>query len=111
RQWARFATSPEARDGAPHGLDRWSKRVIDRLALIPRAEAPYPFGGPPWHPFQRWAMRCEPVWPSPLGILIHPDWGLWHSYRGALAMPDRLDLEQAGARASPCDRCEGKPRL
>ena len=29
---------------------------------------------------------------SPLGILIHPDWGLWHSYRGALAFRERLDL-------------------
>lgn len=67
--------------------------------------------GPPWLPFQRWAMRAEPVTASPLGILIHPDWGLWHSYRGALAFRERLDLPAVPARASPCASCAAKPCL
>src|SRR5690606_37251113 len=82
--WPSFSASPEARDGAPDPLDRWSRRTIDALADETGATAFYPFGGPPYLPFQRWAMKAEPVAPSPLGILIHPEYGLWHGYRGAL---------------------------
>ena len=111
-QWAAFAASPEASDGRAHPLDRWSRRVIDALARELGAAALYPFGGPPWLPFQRWAMKAEPVHRSPLGMLIHPDWGLWHSYRGALAFAERLPLpERIDDRPSPCDACAEKPCL
>ena len=109
--WSGFAASPEAADGMADPLDRWSRRVIDALAARVGGTALYPFGGPPWHPFQRWAMRAEPVHPSPLGILIHPDWGLWHSYRGALALPERLALPPPDLRASPCADCTARPCL
>ncbi|MBS0255507.1 MAG: ferredoxin, partial [Proteobacteria bacterium] len=81
--WDGFAASPEAADGAPDPLDRWSRRCLTALAGELGAVALYPFGGPPYWPFQRWAQRAEPVSPSPLGLLIHPEFGLWHSYRGA----------------------------
>ena len=29
-------------------------------------------------------MRAEGLKPSPLGVLVHPDFGLWHGYRGAI---------------------------
>lgn len=109
--WPVFAGSPEARDGAPHPLDRWSRRVVDGLAQALGAAALYPFSGPPWLPFQRWAQRADRVFISPLGILIHPDWGLWHSYRGALAFRERLDLEPTAVRAHPCESCAAKPCL
>ncbi|MBS0394906.1 MAG: ferredoxin, partial [Proteobacteria bacterium] len=91
-QWPHFAAAPEYADGAPDPLDRWSRRVIDALAARHGARALYPMGGPPWLPFQRWARRAESVHPSPLGVLIHPTYGPWHAYRGALAWPARLAL-------------------
>lgn len=109
--WQIFAGSLEAHDGVPNPLDRWSRRVIDGLADALDATALYPFSGPPWLPFQRWAQRADRVFVSPLGILIHPDWGLWHSYRGALAFRERLALESAIQRANPCDSCAAKPCL
>ncbi|MDQ0394505.1 hypothetical protein [Labrys monachus] len=110
-QWHAFAASPEAGDGQPHPLDRWSRRVIDALAEAFGAVSFYPFGGPPYLPFQRWAQRGDNVYPSPLGIFIHPVHGLWHSYRGALGFPARLDLPPRGTGASPCQTCEGRPCL
>jgi ferredoxin len=110
-QWPIFAASPEAADGQPHPLDRWSRRAIDALAAELGAVALYPFGGPPWLPFQRWAMKAEPVHRSALGMLIHPEWGLWHSYRGALAFAERLVLRARVDRASPCETCAAKPCL
>jgi ferredoxin len=109
--WDAFAESQEARDGAKNPLDRWSRRVIDGVARELGAAALYPFGGPPFFPFQQWARRCEPVHPSPLGLLIHPIYGLWHSYRGALAFPEALDVPALETSTSPCDSCAEKPCL
>jgi hypothetical protein len=111
REWPAFAGSPEASDGLPDPLDRWSRRVIGGLATDMGAHALFPFGGPPFLPFQRWAMKAEPVRPSPLGILIHPDWGLWHAYRGALVFTEPLDLPPPDTRPRPCDSCAEKPCL
>jgi hypothetical protein len=110
-QWPVFAASPEANDGRPHPLNRWSKRVIDRMAIELDAAAFYPFDGPPWLDFQRWALKAEPVHRSPLGMLIHREWGLWHSYRGALGLRPRLDLPPRGSVAHPCESCRERPCL
>jgi hypothetical protein len=109
--WPTFAASPEANDGQPNPLDRWSIRVITEVAHTLAATPLFPFGGPPFLPFQRWAQLAEPVHPSPLGILIHPDWGLWHAYRGALVFDERIDLPEPDTRPSPCDSCQDKPCL
>ncbi|HUN93358.1 MAG TPA: hypothetical protein VMU33_15010 [Burkholderiaceae bacterium] len=107
-QWPRFVASPECHDGLPNPLDRWSRRVINALAPA-GAMALYPFDGPPWWPFPRWARRAEPVHASPLGVLLHPDWGPWHAYRGALALRARLRLPAPDERASPCLSCAAMP--
>ncbi|PSC05522.1 ferredoxin [Alsobacter soli] len=110
--FSRFAQSPEFADGLPHPLDRWSRRVVEALAADAGGKALFPFGGPPYHPFQRWAARAEDVRPSPLGLFIHPVWGLWHSYRGAVALVERIKAPQPlRAAASSCDVCAAKPCL
>jgi len=109
--WDAFAASEEVFDGAEHPLDRWSRRVVDRLAGELCAVALYPFGGPPFLPFQQWGRRCEPVHPSPIGLLIHAVYGLWHSFRGALAFPEALDVPTLKHSASPCDSRAEKPCL
>jgi hypothetical protein len=57
-------------------------------------------------------MRAEPVAPSPIGLLIHPDYGLWHAYRAALLL-DRppVDLPPRSVRPSPCETCADRPCL
>ena len=99
--WGAFAASPEAGDGRDDPLDRWSRRLIGRLAREFGAKALFPFGGPPFWPFQQWARRAEPVHPSPIGLLIHPRYGLWHSYRGALGLSRSARLPRAGGGAKP----------
>lgn len=109
--WRVFPHAPEADDGEPNGLDRWTRRVMTQLAGAFGARAILPFDGPPYAPFQRWAQRAEPVAPSPIGILIHPDYGLWHAYRGALVFAQALDLPPADDRPRPCDSCPDRPCL
>jgi len=99
--WRAFAASPEFAT-APDPLNRWSARVIGDLAEAWGARALFPFGGPPHLPFVAWAKRAEPVAESPLGILIHPDYGLWHAYRGALAFAEAFPLPPRGYDVSAC---------
>jgi hypothetical protein len=111
-QWAYFERSPEARDGSPHPLDRWSHRVIGSLAREFDAEDVYPSGtalAP--LPFQRMALRSEPVHRSPIGLLIHERWGLWHAYRGALVLPFAIELPPPAPSVHPCASCASQPCL
>ncbi|MBS0613358.1 MAG: ferredoxin [Proteobacteria bacterium] len=109
--WLAFEASAEFRDGQAHPLDRWSRRLIDELARRHAALSVYPFSGPPWWPFQSWAARAEGLHASPLGILMHPKFGPWHSYRGALLFETRIDVPAAPPVAHPCDSCHTKPCL
>ncbi len=108
-QWSSFAGSPEYGDGAPHPLDRWSQRVVDELAGQFGARALYPFTGPPWWPFQRWAQRAERLYASPLGVLLHADYGLWHAYRGAIVLSETVDVPPLREWSSPCESCREPP--
>jgi hypothetical protein len=110
RQWPHFRSSAEAGDGLPHPLDRWSRRIIGALARDWEAVDVYPNGSPSPPPFQRLALRSEPVHQSPIGMLIHPTWGLWHAYRGALLLSDRIELPPVPSAAHPCAGCP-KPCL
>ncbi len=110
--WPRFSVSPEALDGQSHPMNRWSTRVISGLAERLGARAFFPFGGPPYQPFLRWAQTAEGLSPSPIGMLIHPKHGLWHAYRGALgfaAVPQ--DWKASPPGPSPCNGCAARPCL
>jgi hypothetical protein len=111
-QWSAFQDSKEAGDGLPHPLDRWSQRVIGALARELGAADFYPSGSPSSPlPFQRLARRCEPVHPSPIGLLIHETYGLWHAYRGGLCLHERIALSPPPQQGSPCERCADRPCL
>jgi hypothetical protein len=101
--WAHFTSQPEWQDGAAHPMDRWSRRVIGRMACDLGAKALFPFGGPPWHPFYQWALRSGSVWESPVRLLVHHRQGLLVSFRGALALKEEMELPSPPA--SPCTDC------
>ncbi|WP_421873162.1 ferredoxin [Pararhizobium sp.] len=96
--------------GGDNPLDLWSKTVITPVARQLGATAYFP-SDPPFQPFQQWAMRAEGLKASPLGILIHPDYGLWHGYRGALGFDRHLVAETSVSQSHACDHCLDKPCL
>lgn len=96
--------------GRDHPLDAWARLVIEPVAAASGARAVYP-SDKPWHPFQRWAMRAEGLKPSPLGVLMHPDYGLWHAYRAALLFDVDVSIQQSRAENHYCDQCVGRPCL
>jgi len=97
--------------GEPDPLDRWTRSVIEPIASSVNGVALFPFAGPPYWPFQRWAERAEGVRNSPLGIQIHPEFGLWHAYRAAILLPGELNLPEPQWRSHPCDTCAERPCL
>ena len=120
--WSAFSASPFFTDGLPHPLDRWSAHIGDALAQRWGGLALYPSDGPPYHPFQQWADRSEPTQRSPMMLRIHPEFGLWHAYRFALALPvlhtGDLQAATAAKQSAPgdgapdiCLQCDGQPCL
>jgi ferredoxin len=107
--WPAFSTWRRDYTGAAP-LDTWSKAVIGPVAERFDAMPYYP-SDPPYMPFQQWAMWAEGLKASPLGILIHPDYGLWHGYRGALAFRSLIPAEPVATKPSPCESCAEKPCL
>lgn len=108
--WPHLTAQPEWQDGAPDPVDRWSRRVIGGIACDLGGKAHFPFGGPPYRPFYQWALKSGRAWVSPVTLLVHDRAGLMLSYRGAIALRDRLDLPAPPA-ASPCEGCDEKPCL
>ncbi|WP_151720602.1 ferredoxin [Gemmobacter serpentinus] len=101
--WPHATGSPEWQDGRPDPLDRWSRRVIGRIACDLRGKALFPFGGPPHHPFAQWALRSGRARVSPVQLTVHAEQGLWFSCRGALALQQRVDLPPP--QPVPCEAC------
>lgn len=121
-------------------LDSWVDAHLERVAAVLGAGLVYATRKP-WPPIQRWALKAGGVFRSPIGILIHPEFGLWHVYRGALLFAERFPssprgregegvrgdgdavpnvgavpstpalLPQGEKGESPCDSCADKPCL
>ncbi len=91
-------------------LDQWAASRISPVAEVSGARAVYP-SDRPYLPFQQWAMRSEGLRPSPLGMLIHPEYGLWHAYRAALLFSRKLNLPPAPPVRHPCNNCAERPCL
>jgi hypothetical protein len=108
--WPAFSVWRARHANVAEPLDTWSAETIRPLAEAMDGTAWFP-SERPWQPFQQWAMRAEGLRPSPLGILIHPDYGLWHGYRGAIGFLERVDHPVAVTRPHPCEQCPEKPCL
>ena len=100
--WPVLCESPEWQDGSADPVDRWSQRVITRLADGLGARAHFPFGAEQ-APFLTWAMASDRAWISPVGMLVQADAGLMVSYRGALELD--WEIQTPEAPRYPCASC------
>lgn len=113
--WPPF--SSEGLDGKPDPLDRWTRRVLDGVSdelarqFDTRLSVLYPFEGPPYWPFQRWAIRSGAAHPTPIGPLIHPTYGPWHAYRGAFVIASSFFIPDPVKNDRACDTCADTPCL
>ncbi len=109
--WPYFTKWLEGQNAHPNDpLDMWSKEIINGVAAQVGGRAVF-LSDKPYLPFQQWAMKAEGLKPSPLGMLIHPVYGLWHAYRGAILFSDETLGQKAEKLSHPCDACHEKPCL
>lgn len=109
--WPIFSQSGEYLDGRTNPLDRWSRRIAGEIVTRHPVQAIFPFTGPPYYPFLQWAQRAESLTQSPLGLMIHAEYGLWHSYRFALLMASVAADAPVPQAGDPCLSCESRPCL
>jgi ferredoxin-like protein FixX len=108
RMWPHFDAARQK--AADLTLDQWTEGVIEGIASDFGLDAVYPFKGPPYHPFIQWAKRTGQLFSSPIGLTIHPDYGLWIAFRAALLIDHPVD-DGGQAADHPCEACEEKPCL
>jgi hypothetical protein len=106
--WPCFAEARARQPGL--ALDRWTADVVGDLADQAGIRALFPFDGPPFWPFTTWAIRTGTLFRSPIGLTVHPVFGLWHAFRAALLFDDDPRFP-ATDEESPCDRCAERPCL
>jgi hypothetical protein len=109
--WPALKTSIEFSDGNPDPLDRYTKRVLSDISSAFGCEVTFPFEGPPYHPFQQWALKCGGFSQSPLGVLAHHDFGPWTGFRAAFLFPAPLTGQPRPKETGPCETCQDKPCL
>ncbi len=111
--WRQFENSAEYLDGQADPMERWSARILDVVAVEHSAKLMLPFEQP-YPPFQTWAKRAGQLHQSELGILIHPQYGLWFGLRGVMFV-DAQKLDIAGMAENDkqdiCASCADKPCL
>ena len=106
--WAAFQAGPHHKENP---LETWTRDILSEIATELAADVLYPFDGPPYIPILTWAERAEPVHQTPFGPLIHPEYGLWHAYRGVLLFKETIEIPPFHNSASPCIDCKDQPCL
>jgi epoxyqueuosine reductase QueG len=105
-----FRRFAREKNSGSESMDVWTKDTIDPLATSLDAQAVYPFDKP-YLPFLTWARRAGAGHISPLGLNVHPIYGLWHAYRAALLFPVVFDLPVTIPTQHPCETCADRPCL
>lgn len=106
--WPHFDAARQTRKELT--LDQWTEEVVDSIASAFGLDVVYPFKGPPYYPFIQWAKRTGRLFSSPIGLTIHPDYGLWIAFRAALLLDSSLG-DELKAASHPCDSCQDQPCL
>lgn len=107
--WEAFSTH---RQNEAHPVDQFCIRVIkdwlQKEPAIPNVAWLYPLTDLVF-PLQQAGKTAGWHLPSPLGIGIHKQYGLWFAYRAALLTDAALPLTESSLLTSPCEDCIEKP--
>ena len=108
--WNAFKSSNFFDDGNADPMNRWTQAMLSPVADKHRCEVRYPFGEKLW-PFQKWTAAAMGIRPSPIGLFIHPNYGLWVALRGALVFSYDFEIPNPEPAEHPCETCSDKPCL
>lgn len=106
--WQSYSSANSDR---PQSMDDWTRSTITPIAESIGVAAYYPFGEPTY-PFQQWAKQAMGIHSSPLGLLIHPEFGLWIALRAALVFHSiDFPIPAPTPQPHPCESCPDRPCL
>jgi hypothetical protein len=108
--WQNMCRNQPAFPALTHPLDKFFMDTLrNLLAEDVKYEIIYP--GNHFLPLQGLGKLAGWHHPSPLGLSIHPEYGLWFAYRGLVLSDKQLipPAENATRSTSACDRCAKKP--
>ncbi len=110
---ALWRSIPSAQWQQADPIDQYSRDTALEFAGRALAEDDYRVIYPGDTPLSLQQLGSIAGWhtPSPLGIGMHPKWGLWYAYRAVLLTNDPLPEIVSPASPSPCETCSGKPCL
>ncbi|MGA2409350.1 MAG: hypothetical protein ABSG46_03040, partial [Candidatus Binataceae bacterium] len=112
--WNAFTTYAEANPGwreRTHPLDDFTRAIIERDVVAPMLRqriactAAYPFVGEGALSFIALGKLAGLGGPSILGVLIHPLYGPWIAFRGALLVDVAIDAPGEAIGFDPCPGC------
>ncbi|WP_428610143.1 hypothetical protein [Sedimenticola sp.] len=108
--WERL--SAEAQPG-PDPIDHYSGEAALRFSQEVLPPGTYQLLYPGDSPISLQRLGTIAGWhnPSPLGIGIHPQWGLWYAYRAVILTNEPLPEILQPTPPSPCAACHEKPCL
>ncbi len=102
----------ESEQAASDPVDTYSRNLAQQFARDylgdPETYWLYP-NTPHLVPLQRLGALAGWSHPSPLGLGISPEFGVWFAYRAAFLVAANVPLHHAIPQPSPCDRCADKP--
>lgn len=109
RLWETIAQEGLAQSAAP--FDNTSHRLVDRFVTVHADGASYEvvYPGHALLPLGRLAELAGWGRPSPLGLTINDEYGLWLAHRVAFLIDADVTVPHRRASSHPCDTCVAKP--
>jgi|GEM_PF-79743 len=92
-------------------VDDFSQKLTEHFIChyLPAAQTHIFYPGPSSVSLMQLGALANWSHPSPLGLGIHPHYGLWFAYRAAFLTTAVLPLQRKELSARPCDSCVEKP--
>ncbi len=96
-------------NSSPDPIDTYSRKSLSRFCqqLLGHGQYRILYPGEENPPLQQLGQIAGWHNPSPLGIGINSEWGLWYAYRAMAVTEHPLPTISSPLQASPCDSCNG----
>jgi hypothetical protein len=96
-------------DGEPDPVDRHAAEALADFCASVAAPTRILWPGGESLPMREIGRRAGWGHVSRLGVNIHPTHGLWHAFRGLIAVDAELPEQLEPPSLHPCERCDGTP--
>lgn len=109
RMWESIRERGFFDEGAPDPVDRHAAEALAAFCAAVPAATRVLWPGEEILPVRELGRLAGWGHVSPLGLNIHPEHGLWHAFRGVIAVDSALPEQHEPPSEHPCNRCDDKP--